>query len=777
MEVKNCDAPSWSGATAETGGAQAGGAARLFHTTRFAWVPALCLAVAASAALAADRHVYLDTNGNGQLNDCPNPAHNLKGTSNTDDMQYCSGGSEDGRILGAIAGTTTSSACTSGGGTLSAVRNGVQADIDQDGVKEFVYGHPQACVWNMGKSESCEVHAGTYRRAGAMCDEDCGNQSPAGLEGTLGVCDKFDCFLASVVALGDGPNLDGSGYGTAQAPAWIRGANVKGSVDSWDPNGDKDPSDGVYPAILSGDANGNGAFDATACSGHACGGDAFYGAIIGCGGSVYGLHFCRVAPEAGTTYIKIDSDADGSFDRDVGRFAYNTKEVHHLRIKDLAFTRYNGGNGGIEGTRPKTGTIDLNGGDGSTDGLVVDHVYVHDNDFTYGLDDVSSDRVQNEGYTENHWAVFNDHNNAGCTTPSEIRNSFLVQNNARLLNFDCGGHIPCGCEIYFHDNRVLVDVDPSKVPTYLDPSGTQRTRSIVVGYYKNIDINPREHRIFNNEFIVKSMGTSRAYLLDLQAFGNAQGNNNGKLWIYGNLFRDDPSATLKIKRIWQGFCDGSETDTGGYEYYLFNNTFDMDTPMGRICEVSGDLVVERNNAFFRLTSLYMSEGTTARRSNNAASTSPSDRGAWFDPGSFSAGSPGVHGGLYNYRPRAGGPLDGTAHCDPDGDGTVGVDWDGDGVQDTRWRDLSGHQVDCSADGAVLAVGAVQRSPTAPVCGNDVKESGEQCDGSDLGGASCASLGYIAGTLVCSTSCTWDTSSCTPDTAPPSVNGLRRTDRH
>ena len=42
-------------------------------------------------ALAADRHVYLDTDGDGVLNDCPNPAHNLRGTSNTDRLQFCSG--------------------------------------------------------------------------------------------------------------------------------------------------------------------------------------------------------------------------------------------------------------------------------------------------------------------------------------------------------------------------------------------------------------------------------------------------------------------------------------------------------------------------------------------------------------------------------------------------------------------------------------------------------------------------------------------------------------
>src|SRR5678809_496008 len=119
------------------------------HPTRFGAISALCLTAAASGAMAADRHIYLDTNGNGQLNDCPNPAHNAKGLAgNTDELSYCSGGSQTGKIVGTVTGTTTASGCTSGGGTVAVVQNGVQADVDRDGVREFVYGHPQACVWN-----------------------------------------------------------------------------------------------------------------------------------------------------------------------------------------------------------------------------------------------------------------------------------------------------------------------------------------------------------------------------------------------------------------------------------------------------------------------------------------------------------------------------------------------------------------------------------------------------------------------------------------------------
>lgn len=51
-----------------------------------------------------------------------------------------------------------------------------------------------------------------------------------------------------------------------------------------------------------------------------------------------------------------------------------------------------------------------------------------------------------------------------------------------------------------------------------------------------------------------------------------------------------------------------------------------------------------------------------------------------------------------------------------------------------------------------------------LCGNSITDQGEQCDGSNLGGNSCLSLGYDYGDLSCTESCTFDTSNCgiTPD---------------
>jgi hypothetical protein len=46
-----------------------------------------------------------------------------------------------------------------------------------------------------------------------------------------------------------------------------------------------------------------------------------------------------------------------------------------------------------------------------------------------------------------------------------------------------------------------------------------------------------------------------------------------------------------------------------------------------------------------------------------------------------------------------------------------------------------------------------------VCGNEVIEGGEDCEGADLGGQTCLDLGYAGGTLACDIACTFDTSGC------------------
>ena len=46
-----------------------------------------------------------------------------------------------------------------------------------------------------------------------------------------------------------------------------------------------------------------------------------------------------------------------------------------------------------------------------------------------------------------------------------------------------------------------------------------------------------------------------------------------------------------------------------------------------------------------------------------------------------------------------------------------------------------------------------------VCGNNVREAGEACDGSDLGGETCQGLTFTHGTLSCKANCSFDTAGC------------------
>ena len=54
----------------------------------------------------------------------------------------------------------------------------------------------------------------------------------------------------------------------------------------------------------------------------------------------------------------------------------------------------------------------------------------------------------------------------------------------------------------------------------------------------------------------------------------------------------------------------------------------------------------------------------------------------------------------------------------------------------------------------------QDGSTGPVCGDGQIDGSEKCDGSNLGGQSCGSLGFSGGTLSCNNTCQFNTSGCT-----------------
>lgn len=56
------------------------------------------------------------------------------------------------------------------------------------------------------------------------------------------------------------------------------------------------------------------------------------------------------------------------------------------------------------------------------------------------------------------------------------------------------------------------------------------------------------------------------------------------------------------------------------------------------------------------------------------------------------------------------------------------------------------------------------------CGNGMMNAGEQCDGAQLGGATCMSMNMGTGMLQCSASCTYNTAMCTGSSSSGGTGG-------
>lgn len=790
-------------------------------------------------AFGAARHVYLNSTGGGsQLNDCPNPAHNLKGTSNTDELSYCIGAILNNAVnrficdagAGCKAWTTTTGTCTSpaNGGTVAAVTNNTLVNIEATGTGAEsdirVYGHPQACVWNMAKSDSCEIHAGTYRAAGAESN---------GLGVTPGGCDRSDCWLATVVAFGYGPNMGTTGYGTAANPAYLRGAVMNGSTDTWDSNNNKTPdsSEGItsYPVIFDGNVNGNGTNDTTSCGNTvgSCTGDAFYALIWGCGDTNGNGGNC-LSSVSGQIRPQVDSDGNGTFDTNAN--SGGSKNVSYFTVKDIRFTGYNGGATTCTGNGIREGLGHFYaGGGGATSG--------NGNGFTLDHIQWDNDTYTNLCVQEHYVAMLGDDENWACSSGATvISNSYIDTKNRVVINDDCDASDPgsseCGCSKTMHDNRVIFSNTTSG-----QYQGIVRLKSLDT---VNSGARAKVFRFYNNEFIWQRPDSGSSDLIYPECMGKCDPEHLGlgEFWFYGNIVRMQGSSSPAFHRFSQFFCSESIASGGGgtnWHYYNFNNTFDIERIGGgtqtfdAICNTTGALAVSRNNVWRGGTTVNSEAATTLRQTNNicdqSGQTGCTQNGAgrtgWWTDGTQNRA---VNAGLANYVPKPAGPLyeiTGTA-CDPDGDGAAGVDYDGDGVNDTQWTDIAGNVVKCPAISSALSYGAVQpNSDAAPVCGNSLVESGETCDdgntvtetscnygtpsctlcnagctatlnltgpycgdsilnGSefcDTGAgyvlpASCVSLGFSGGTLTCASNClSYNTTGCTTTTPGKTANAL------
>ncbi|MBU1240269.1 hypothetical protein KKF84_06915 [Myxococcota bacterium] len=120
---------------------------------------------------------------------------------------------------------------------------------------------------------------------------------------------------------------------------------------------------------------------------------------------------------------------------------------------------------------------------------------------------------------------------------------------------------------------------------------------------------------------------------------------------------------------------------------------------------------------------------------------------------------GYYGGTLACSPTCGWDLSGCEGSCGDGikQGTEQCDGADTGGQSCFSLNYYGGNLGCNSD-CTLALASCQSYGT---CGDNAVNAsfGEQCDGANLGGQACTSLGYYGGTLACNSSCGWDLSGC------------------
>ena len=102
------------------------------------------------------------------------------------------------------------------------------------------------------------------------------------------------------------------------------------------------------------------------------------------------------------------------------------------------------------------------------------------------------------------------------------------------------------------------------------------------------------------------------------------------------------------------------------------------------------------------------------------------------------------------------PTGGTSTGDPT-DGTTTDDTDGTTTDGSTTDDTDGSTTDDTDGSTTDDTEGTTGMPED--CGNAMIDDPEECDGAELGGATCESEGFVSGDLACAKDCTFDTSSC------------------
>jgi cysteine-rich repeat protein len=124
------------------------------------------------------------------------------------------------------------------------------------------------------------------------------------------------------------------------------------------------------------------------------------------------------------------------------------------------------------------------------------------------------------------------------------------------------------------------------------------------------------------------------------------------------------------------------------------------------------------------------------------------------------------GGLMCASPGGSGPACGDGNIDPGEACDDGNTISGDGCDNTcQLESLCGNYIvepgeTCDDGNTVSGDGCDSACQLEDFCGNSIIDLGETCDGSDLGGATCPSLGFLDGVLGCLPGCdAFDSSGC------------------